>query len=303
MLNILRCSLVVVLATVMTISPALVAQTMGCGCSAPEPVSCWGCGCDHSCDVCGSCSADAYVVPTELACCGETVVHEAQPSDQDAYYPEAEQAVPEPATEAAPMDNHEPKPAVMPKAESPVTAETPAEQPAAPMEYHMNDLAAPPVTDTPVAEPKPEVPPVEETPAEPESEPLDDLFAPPAADPTPVEEESAPADEPKESEDEPAEESDSLDDLFGKLNVPGGLESEAPRTWTDNTAKYHCEAKLLGVSQGKVVLAKVGGKISQVPLRRLSERDLSFVYQQVLAKRELLARRAETERVASVWSE
>ena len=150
-------------------------------------------------------------------------------------------------------------------------------------------------------EPEPEAPPMEE-PAEQPDDSFDELFSEPA----PEESESTDeTEEPAESD----ESDDLLDDLFGGIEVPaalladGGLRSGNYRTWTDNTAKYHCQARLLGVAQGEIQIAKSDGKVKRVPLRRLSEPDLKFVYGQVVAYRELLALQGAGEKLASsAWS-
>ena len=245
------------------------------------------------------------------------VTQDAQPDEGEVV--EAEVSDPQPVQiepkvteDLAPLKESEPS--AMPKSKTPVTPVTPTEQPVVPELNVPNDLfETPPATDTsavqPEPDPQPEMPAAEETTVEPEPDPLDSLFDPPASDPLPSAEEPAPAEETQKDDAEPAEEEDPLDDLFGEvgrpdvLSVPGGLRGSASRTWTDNTAKYHCEARLLGVEQGKIVLAQANGKISHVPLRRLSDRDLGFVYQQVVAQRDILARQAEAEQLASVWSE
>jgi hypothetical protein len=294
MQNILRCSLVVCLATFMTIGPVSAAQWMDCDWCSPEPDCCSACGCDAYVPPCESCcSEEIEVVSAAADCCGEAVTQDAVPTAAEAEAPQPVQAEPEASEDPAPVETGEPEPAVVPEAEAPVAVEVPAEQPTQPEQDDVKDLF-----DTPITPPELETPA-----AQPEADLLDSPLTPPAIDPSPTIEESEPAEQ-----SEPAEEEDLLDDLFGKVIRPdtlssaGGLQSDFPRTWTDNTANYQCEARLLGVSQGKIVLAKADGSISRVPLRRLSDRDLGFVYQQVVSKREMLARQAEAEQLASVWS-
>ncbi len=142
--------------------------------------------------------------------------------------------------------------------------------------------------------------------------PVEDLFEPsgkeqpaPTTDPSPAE---PPAAQPEEAEEPDTPESPSLDDLFGEADNPGrlrergGLESPSMRRWTDNTARFSCEACLMRVTPQSVVLMKRSGKTSAVRLARLSDEDIRFVHQQVVAKRMQLAHRAAAEKLASVWS-
>lgn len=116
------------------------------------------------------------------------------------------------------------------------------------------------------------------------------------ADPAPVE--PAPAEESDDTEDP------SLDDLFGQpvLSEPGGLASRAVRQWTDDGARFRCEARLQQVTAKTVVLVKNSGKRIAVSFSRLSGDDLQFVRRQVVAQRELLAQRAAAELLASLGS-
>ena len=226
------------------------------------------------------------------------------PVEDESRDPQPVQTMPSPAEDPAPVEPSDLVPAEVPRAEAP----QPAQQPVEPVQKTTEEPIDSPVDTPPVVE-SPITPSVEDpavvdpAPAETEAEPIDNLFTPPATDTAPLEQEESPAEQ-----GEPAEESDPLDDLFSNANLPallqkpGGLQSAFNRAWTDNTAKYHCQARLLGLSQGVVVLAQSNGKISHVPLRRLSDRDLNFVYQQVVAKREMLAQQGEAERLAAAWS-
>jgi hypothetical protein len=79
------------------------------------------------------------------------------------------------------------------------------------------------------------------------------------------------------------------DDLFGGfgaiLREPGGLASAEMRHWVDDTGRFTCEARLTRVLEGSVQLLKDNGHTSTVPLNRLSQMDLSFVYRQASADR------------------
>lgn len=155
-----------------------------------------------------------------------------------------------------------------------------------------------------------------ETAEEPEENLFDDMFDEPA-EPTETEEpdssstESAeePAEEsaPEEAE-EPAESDDSeddFDDLFGsdsipaKLRIAGGLHSTQTRHWTDNTARYHCEARLVSLDTDAIVIEKANGSMKRVPLRRLSKSDVQFVRGQDVAQQEMLAKQGNSKKLVS----
>jgi len=156
-----------------------------------------------------------------------------------------------------------------------------------------------------------------------ESLPADDLFdEPAAAEDSPAEvdpqDELLPSSEmetemeteapavPEPTEPAPVEpdetEDPSLDDLFGQpvLSEPGGLASRAARWWTDEGARFRCEARLQQVTAQTVILVKSNGKRIAVSFSRLSDNDLQFVHRQVVAQRDLLAQHATTELLASL---
>lgn len=154
---------------------------------------------------------------------------------------------------------------------------------------------------------------------------LSDLFGPlPAETPDEIESEaiepqpeeaepetpSAPAEEAPATE-SPDEEEDiktDLDDLFSQdatwqqLTVAGGLHGHLLRTWTDNTGKFSCDAKLVRVSPREVVLLRADQSELKVPLQKLSEADLHFVRDQVVALRSVRAR-SSTEKLAVAWAD
>lgn len=322
-----RYALVAILVGSMTVNPAWAYYGMDCGCSAveSEPVvtsdDCAACGaevdtaaevaCDsvvpcESCEPCTKAIEQVEESAVDYADCGceganEGAPIEAQPVEAPKHpeqlpvqdpKPVADAPVTPPATTVPPVTTEKPLP--------PANVITPAEPatttPAAPVE------TAPPVETPPPVETTPPV----ETPSEPPAEEADDLFGEPAAESTPPAEEStadeAPAEDPA-TEESPAEEStefaapadDPLEDFFNAvprpnaLQVAGGLESQIHRTWTDNTGKYRCEARLVSVELDEVVLHKADGQPKRVPLVRLSDADLTFVHEQVVAKREMLA--------------
>ena len=50
--------------------------------------------------------------------------------------------------------------------------------------------------------------------------------------------------------------------------------SDSPiREWSDATGKFHVNAKLLGVKDGKVQLKKSDGEVINIPLAKLSAQD------------------------------
>lgn len=71
------------------------------------------------------------------------------------------------------------------------------------------------------------------------------------------------------------------------LSSPGGFNSDHYRTWTDNTESFRCDAKLLRVTAEHVVLIRSTGQRAEVSFSRLSDADLEFVKQQLIAKRQL----------------
>ncbi|NOY29961.1 MAG: hypothetical protein GXP28_07215 [Planctomycetes bacterium] len=153
-----------------------------------------------------------------------------------------------------------------------------------PEESFSDDAPADDLFDEPAA--------AEDTPAE--VDPLDELL------PSSEEEMEVPTDPILEDSDET--EDPSFDDLFGQpvLSEPGGLASRAVRQWTDDGARFRCEARLQQVTAKTVVLIKNNGKRIAVYFSRLSDDDLQFVRRQVVAHRELLAQRAAVDLLASL---
>jgi len=185
-----------------------------------------------------------------------------------------------------------------------------------------DDMETPAVSEA-IVEPEPELDSQFDAPRTPDpmpeesfsdDAPADDIFdEPAAAEDSPAE--MDPLDEPLPSTEEEMEvpenlapedsdeiEDPSFDDLFGQpvLSEPGGLASRAVRQWTDDGARFRCEARLQQVTAKTVVLVKSNGKRIAVYFSRLSDDDLQFVRQQVVAQRELLAQRAAAELLASL---
>jgi hypothetical protein len=124
----------------------------------------------------------------------------------------------------------------------------------------------------------------------------DDLFGTPLSEPAaPAEKKSdekgptmgAPAEGDKAAPADKDKKKD--DDLFGGfgaiLRERGGLASNELRHWVDNTGRFSCEGRLTRVMDGEVQLLKDNGHHSTVPLGRLSQADLAFVYRQASAER------------------
>jgi SLA1 homology domain 1, SHD1 len=166
-----------------------------------------------------------------------------------------------------------------------------------------NDLFGGAATSKPVAAPESNA---SKTPEEPKLVPPTEKPAAPAADDlfgTPLSEPAAPAEKKSDAPKEPATsipaEGDKAapadkdkkkdDDLFGGfgmiLREPGGLSSNEMRHWEDNTGRFTCEGRLTRVMDGQVQLLKDNGRNSTVPLGRLSQLDLAFVYRQASAER------------------
>ena len=303
----MRYLLVTFLSTILIPGPAAAQYWSDCGCHEVEPACCSACGCE-AVVTCDSCCSAAYMSEPVITSCGGEVADKVEAAEPVVAKPE--QSPPEPAK--TPASKEDPSPAEVsppaavaePERTIPMTIDPVKEEPAVPAQPETSNLFdSPPAVATPSAAPQDVVPVQQPEQPETEVETTESFFDTPVEDPAPSTDEPAPAEE-----SEPAEEDDPLDDLFSGLQMPailsvaGGLDSRATRTWTDNTAKYQCEARLSGLSRGAVVLAQASGKISHVPLRRLSDNDLSFVYQQVVAKREFLAQLAEQEKLASVWT-
>ena len=91
-------------------------------------------------------------------------------------------------------------------------------------------------------------------PAEEADEDSDDLFGEPAEEDTPAEEEE--------------EADEDVDDLFG---------AKSPlRTWTDDTGEYKTVGRLVEVLDGKIRILKENGRLTTVPLSRLSQADMNY---------------------------
>lgn len=110
-----------------------------------------------------------------------------------------------------------------------------------------------------------------------ESDPLDDLFGP-----------STPAEEPAPKE-EKQEEAES-NDPFSWNEAPAlEMGPSMSRTWTDNEADIHCEARLVRMTTTSVFLSQESGELVELEFAELSDTDLNFVREQIRAQRALLA--------------
>ncbi|MCG8451407.1 MAG: hypothetical protein MI725_17715 [Pirellulales bacterium] len=272
MMLFMRCFVVSLLVVCLTVSP------LSAGCYS----YCY-CPCD---------CIPVYVSVCPVPCC--EVAYPAPAACGDVWTTSKETMGPEPASAAAEaMPEHPVKPTLAEDPPPIAETELPAEAAEAPI---------PDPSPAPVEQPADEL-------FEPTEEPAEEPAADVEVEETPVEEEMPPFEVETEEEDTPQEEESSeFDDLFGQqeffriLQQNGGLASKATKLWIDDTGKYQCEARMLQVTPEAVVLVKPGGAQKAVPLTRLSDDDLRFVQQQVSAKRELLARRAVTEKFAANWS-
>jgi SLA1 homology domain 1, SHD1 len=208
-----------------------------------------------------------------------------------------------PAPSLPPLPTQAPAQTSMPKAaEKPVTPSQAAPPddlfgaPAKPSDAGNDLFGAPSETKAAPA-------PAKESPAEPKMTPpaekpstpaADDLFGTPLSEPAaPAEKKSdAPATSAPAGGDKPApadKDKKKDDDLFGGfgaiLRERGGLASNEMRHWVDNTGNFSCEGRLVRVLDGQVQLLKDNGHNSTVPMGRLSDADLSFVYRQASAQR------------------
>jgi hypothetical protein len=211
---------------------------------------------------------------------------------------------PTPAPSLPPLPTQAPAQTLMPKA-----AEKPATPPqAAPSDDLFgapskpsdagNDLFGAPTETKPAPAPAKEAPaelkmtPPAEKPSTPAA---DDLFGTPLSEPAaPAEKpatppQAAPAEGDKSAPADKDKDKKKDDDLFGGfgaiLRERGGLASNEMRHWVDNTGNFSCEGRLVRVLDGQVQLLKDNGHNSTVPMGRLSDADLSFVYRQASAQR------------------
>jgi SLA1 Homology Domain 1 (SHD1) protein len=184
-----------------------------------------------------------------------------------------------------------PPPATPPQTTPPV-ATPPAAQPTTPAKPDEGLFGTP-------AE-KPATPPAATPPAgtqPPAKSPADELFGgtstttqkpetPPAPEAKPAEKPATPP--PASDEKGKAEEKKSDEGLFGGapsvLHEAGGLASGEMRLWTDNTGSFSCHGRLVQFVNGHVRVLKDNGRMTTVPLARLSARDLEFVNRQASAQ-------------------
>ena len=203
---------------------------------------------------------------------------------QEAPFQEEKAEVEPPATESG-MDDLFDEPIVPPTEDKQPESPLPAPQP----QPEVDDLFGPLES--------PEAAELIETAHSVEPEALEEA----PAEPTPAETD---ADTNKEKEDDPFHEdwTTGLDHQNSTLEKAGGLLSKTERTWTDNTASFQCEARLLRVTAKNIVLRQSTGDQRVVPLARLANVDLQFVRNQLTALRVVRARDAAAEKLlAVVW--
>ncbi len=124
----------------------------------------------------------------------------------------------------------------------------------------------------------------EAEPEQPAADPLDDLFGPSSPD-----DESAPKQD-ETLEEQPAEAE--TFDPFSRNELPA-LEivfaDTALRSWSNRQAIEHCQAKLVSVTTEGVFVVQASGELVEIGFAELSDADLNFVRNQILAQRDLLA--------------
>ncbi|TWU25752.1 SHD1 domain-containing protein [Bythopirellula polymerisocia] len=148
----------------------------------------------------------------------------------------------------------------------------------------------PPTSESPEAS---ELVPVEESNQEPEnkSDSFEDLFGPVDGEPEPKE----------EAKPEPFDPF-SQEGLPPKISSDKDLASTESRVWTDSSAEFSCEARLVSLTSKLVLLQSVTGNRISIHLSRLSDADLTFLQEYVHAQRMVLARESLAAQLASSWS-
>ena len=203
-----------------------------------------------------------------------------------------------PATDADPNDLFD----------EPITPPTEDEKPIAPQPQSNSD-----VEDLFGPWESPEAADFTEASYVPEPEATQEVIAP-ATLPAPAQPGSADSDEGADPlNDDPLDDDPIGEDPFGEdfsmnqrdfpavLREAGGLQSDADRTWTDNTSKFECEARLARVTAKNVVLLQSAGGELTVPFARLAKADLHFVRDQITALRVVRAHNAAAEKLAVAW--
>jgi hypothetical protein len=124
----------------------------------------------------------------------------------------------------------------------------------------------------------------ETVPEQPASDPLDDLFSP-------AESTDEPAPKQDETKEEKPAESETFDP-FSHNELPTleiVLADAELRSWSDRQTVEHCQAKLISVTTEGIFVTKASGEMLEINFTDLSDADLNFVRNQVLAQRDLLA--------------
>ena len=202
-----------------------------------------------------------------------------------------------PLPEAAPIESaprYADPPAAAPSATTPTGFDEPfSDAPAA------SETAAPEPSSTETQPAEEQSPATETTPIEPATPAPaeDEPFPAPAEETTP-----APAEETTPA---PAEEPSSVtpdyDDLFPPsstnevLKQPGGWASDATRPWNDAEGQLLVTGRITEVTAKFVVLSREDGQSQAVRFARLGDDDLSFLRQQIEARRAQLASQADDD--------
>jgi hypothetical protein len=205
-------------------------------------------------------------------------------------------------------------PAEAPAEPAPRYADPPAAAPAPVEPTRYDDIFSntPESTEPPAAEttepaaaesqtPAPETEPADEpAPAEPaDPASVDDPFTAPAEETPPTEETTPPAEESTPAPAEaPATETPEGEELFGPsaacdvLTQPGGWASDASRPWNDAEGQLLVTGRITEVTAKFVVLLRENGQSQSVRYSHLGDEDLSFLRQQIEARRVQLASQA-----------
>ncbi len=268
-----------------------------CGCEA-SPVVC----CDP-CDPSAPAPKKAHSKsPALLPTPADTDAKKPTPTEptpaelpQPALAPNADAITPQPLN-TPDIEATEAPPAVAPAAVEPTryddifsnTPESTEPQPAETPEPATTE----PETPAPETGPADEPAPAETaTPA-----PEDDVFTAPPEETPPTEESTPPAEEPAPAPaEEPATETPEGDELFGPsaardvLTQPGGWASDASRPWNDAEGQLLVTGRITEVTAKFVVLSREDGQSQAVRYAHLGDKDLSFVRQQIEARRVQLA--------------
>lgn len=78
------------------------------------------------------------------------------------------------------------------------------------------------------------------------------------------------------------------------VNFAGNETLDESRTWEDKSGKFSVQAEMISVSEGKVKLKRDDGKIIDVAISRLSQKDQRYIRSTLLARKKSTAKKAES---------